>query len=141
MTMQPDVDAVRAAAEKASQGEWIAYHDRDHTEPFWQIDFYPQDAEKPTDILCRFNSWHGPSDNAEANAKYIGAVQPSAVLALLDRLAAAEADVATLDIGDRVLLPVGSFTVESLTIDGGKVRVMLTPDNPARFEHIAKGGA
>lgn len=46
-----------------------------------------------------------------------------------------------LDIGDRVALPVGTFTVESMTIDVGRVRVMLAPDDPARFEHVAKGGA
>lgn len=85
------IAAIREAAMKATQGRW-----------YWQANdrnFLAVDGNEDADVIlgCQNDNYTDARPSAE-DAAYIASVQPSVVLALLARLAAAEADAVRLRI-------------------------------------------
>lgn len=75
-----DFQALREAAEKATQGKWKAFI---HTASRTCSVHTPRD--KRCDNVVKWSGFDGQK-NAEANAKFIAAANPATVLALLSRL-------------------------------------------------------
>ncbi|AIJ10565.1 MULTISPECIES: ead/Ea22-like family protein [Edwardsiella] len=103
---QVDKQALRTYAENANQGEWCS---DDH-------DGVIADAGLNGNYYIAHSS--GP-DN-QANARYIAAANPSAILALLDELDAAEKRIAELE-ARTVTLPPERFRYGESEYDDGYV--------------------
>ncbi|WP_369114945.1 ead/Ea22-like family protein [Edwardsiella tarda] len=96
---QVDKHALRKAAKKATQGEWVAFIS--HGKYGTYAVHTPKD-DRCGDII----NWPGfdGRENAAANARYIAAANPNTILALLDELEAAEKRITKLEM-KTVLLP------------------------------------
>lgn len=86
MTLTPEMQALREAAERATPGKWIAQHeyggerltDEDTGNEFSSV--LPENGSWPDDVICEV--WSG-NHLDEPNAKFIAAANPAAILALI----------------------------------------------------------
>ena len=94
----PDVTSLRALAEAATPGPWQSRYERYAWELTKPCEISPGNFSHPLNIL-KANSGSHDWPPAPQDAAFIAAANPTAVLALLDNLAAAEwrADAAEAD--------------------------------------------
>ena len=78
---------LRELAEAATQGEWEA--------GAMSLGVYTPATNKPIAVL--YDSGGDDFENQKANAGYIAAANPAAIIALLDRLEVAELDAKRID--------------------------------------------
>jgi len=92
-----DTKAIRAAAEAATKGEWIAMEGR-RFDPEVVITTKHRD-DRDMHRVCGLEVGFSGEIGIEqkANAKHIATANPATVIALLDRLEAAEAKVKELE--------------------------------------------